>query len=142
MVERTMHYNTPRYPANFGCQNQQSTPPISPRFQFQSNQGSTSSREPYSGTIIQEKKKNVLFTLSWKKRNCYDKLLYGIWFWDFLAQRKFFVKLVQDILQCFIINVSFISKNTMTSQFFDSQDSLRNRTLCSFQYCTFPETNT
>ena len=28
-------------------------------------------------------RKNVLFTLSWKEQNCYDKLLYQIWFWDF-----------------------------------------------------------
>ena len=47
---------------------------------------------------------------------------------EFLSQRKSFIKLVKDIFQCYIINVSFTSyvalirlKITMTTSFFDYQ---------------------
>ena len=62
------------------------------------------------------RKKNILFTLCWKERSWYDillcsyqKCLYKIWFWNFLAQRKSSVKLVKDIFKRLIIDVGFTS---------------------------------
>ena len=57
--------------------------------------------------LLYRRKKNRAFTLSSKEQYCYDIFLYSIWFWDFMAQRKPFLKPVKGLFKRFIIKVSF-----------------------------------
>ena len=69
-----------------------------------------------NASVFYWRKKNILFTLSRKEQSSYEAvkflletLIYKIWFWNFLAQRKSGVKLVKDIFKHFIIDVGFTS---------------------------------
>ena len=64
-----------------------------------------------TASVIYWRKKNMLFTLSWKEQRRYDTVMflletfYQIWFWNLLAKRKPGLKHVKNILKRFIIDV-------------------------------------